>query len=437
MNLINIKKVHFIGIGGIGMSALARFFLHERKEVSGSDRASSAITDALEKEGVKFFAEQAAANISDDLDLVVYTEAMSKDHPEMLAAAEQGVPMMNYFEALGAAVNPYYLIAIAGTHGKTTTTAMTADIFEAAGEDPTVIVGSLRAKTGSNFRAGKGKYAIVEACEYKRDFLTLEPDILIVTNIEDEHLDYYKDLADIQNAFAELASKLPEDGYLVCDTSDAALAPVIGATKATVVDYRQYIDLSLKMKQPGVHIRKDAAAASAAAQSAQIAPEVIKEALENFAGTWRRFEYKGVLSAAAKGSGADTAPVYDDYGHHPTEIAATISGTRELYPEKNLVVIFQPHLYSRTEELFDGFVESLSKADRIVLTHVYDARNTGKTGATGEKLAEAVKVKNANTQYFENFADVVSEIKNTATANDVIVVMGAGDITNIASDLTK
>lgn len=405
------------------MSALARLFLHEGKEVSGSDRAASTITEALEKEGIFFFREQTAANITGDINMIVYTEAMSKDHPEMLAATALGVPMMNYFEALGLAVNNYYLIAVAGTHGKTTTTAMLADIFEAAEKDPTVIVGSLRSKTGSNFRAGKSQYAIVEACEYKRDFLTLEPDILVVTNIEAEHLDYYKSLEDVQEAFKTLAAKLPEEGYLICDTADVSLVPIMAVTKAKVVDYRQSLDLSLKLKQPGLHNRKNAAAAIAAAAVCGIAPEVAKSALEGFAGTWRRFEYKGEINGAQ---------VYDDYAHHPTEIAATIAGARELYPSKQITVVFQPHLYSRTAELFDDFVTVLSKADRVILTHVYDARNTGKVGVTAETLVEAIKEQNTNTQYFDKFDDVVTEIKNTVSANDVVLVMGAGDVIKIS-----
>src|SRR3989344_3449707 len=186
IDISTISRVHFIGIGGIGISGLARYFLHERKTVSGSDRAPSAITDALIRGGVSFHEAQVAANITDDIDLVVYTEAMSQDHAELVAAREKGIPCINYFEALGLVANPYYLIAVAGTHGKTTTTAMAIDMLETAGLDPTAVVGSLRAKTKSNFRAGKSKYCIVEACEYRRDFLYLKPEILVITNIEEE-----------------------------------------------------------------------------------------------------------------------------------------------------------------------------------------------------------------------------------------------------------
>ncbi len=423
-----IKKVHMIGIGGIGMSGLARLFLHEGKEVCGSDRAPSDITNALEEEGVKFFASQVADNIASAIDLVVYTEAMSKDHPEMVAARTLGVPMMNYFEALGLVANQYYLIAIAGTHGKTTTTAILIDIFEEAGLDPTAIVGSLRSKTKSNYRAGKSKYFVVEACEYKRDFLYLEPDVLIITNVEAEHLDYYNDLADVQAAFRELAMKVRDGGAVIAETANPNLRPVLTGLSCEVIDYKKYFDLTLSLKVPGVHNRMNAAAALAAAAKVGISSEVAKTALSNFSGTWRRFEYKGELNGA---------PVYDDYGHHPTEISATMAGARELYPNKKIITVFQPHLYSRTAELFDDFVAALAKSDRVILTHVYDARDTGKSGATGESLAEAVKTHNPDTAYFENFDDIVKELKNSVTKNDVVLVMGAGDVTKIAAELTK
>ena len=425
-----VNKIHMIGVGGIGMSGLARLFLHERKEVSGSDRSPSLITNALEHEGVKFFASQTAENINSlpGIELVVYTEAMAKDHPEMAAARELGVPMLNYFEALALVANQYYLIAVSGTHGKTTTTAMLIDIFEEAGFDPTAIVGSLRAKTGSNFRAGKSKYFIVEACEYKRDFLYLEPDVLVITNIEAEHLDYYKDLDDIQTAFRELAIKVREGGVVLAQVADPNVAPVLEGLNVEVIDYKPYLDLELPLKVPGVHNRMNAAAARAAAYKVGVADEATKTALSNFAGTWRRFEYKGTLN---------DAPVYDDYGHHPTELTATMSGTRELYPDKKLVVVFQPHLYSRTAELFDNFVAALSLADKVIVTHVYDARDTGKQGVTGETLAEAVAKTNSGTAYIESFDDVVSELKSSVTADDVVLIMGAGDVTEVAAELTK
>jgi len=414
-----------IGVGGIGMSGLARLFLHDGKTVSGSDRAPSDITNALVSEGVNFFASQGASNITEGIDLVVYTEAMAKDHPEMVAAKELGVPMVNYFEALGLVANQYYLIAVSGTHGKTTTTAMLIDILEEAGLDPSAIVGSLRAKTKSNYRAGKSKYFVVEACEYKRDFIHLEPDVLIITNLEAEHLDYYRDLSDVQAAFRELAMKVPEDGVVIAEVSNPNVAPVIEGLKCQVMDYKKHLDLALPLKVPGVHNRMNAAGALAAAAFIGIEESVAKSALSNFAGTWRRFEYKGELNGA---------PVYDDYGHHPTEITATINGTREMYPDRKLILAYQPHMYSRTHALFDDFVRALSLADQVILAPIYAAREQNESGVSSEKLKETIGEK---AKAVSGLDELVGEIKNMADGSSVVLVMGAGDIARVTSSLTS
>jgi UDP-N-acetylmuramate--alanine ligase len=420
--MVSAERIHFIGIGGIGMSALVRFFLHEGRQVSGSDRASSAITDALADEGATVFSSQVAGNITPDIELVVYTEAMAHDQEEMVAARALGVPMVNYFEALGLVANDYYLIAVSGSHGKTTTTAMLIDILEAAGLDPTAVVGSLRAKTGSNFRAGKSKYAVVEACEFRRDFLHLNPDVLVITNIDYEHVDYYKDLADVQSAFRALAEKVPEDGFVVADTANPNLAPVVDGLKAKVIDYRPHISLELPLKVPGLHNRMNAAAASAVATAIGIVTVVSDTALCDFAGTWRRFEYKGTVNAA---------PLYDDYAHHPKEIAATVAGVRELYPTCRLVAVFQPHTYSRTAELFDDFARELSRVDRLVLLPIYAAREENTTGITSEALSEAVTMKGGHAHTFATRDSVAEYLKQEVGAHDVVVVMGAGDISQL------
>lgn len=434
MTRINdFTRIHFIGIGGIGMSALARFFLHEKKQVSGSDRAPSAITDALGKEGVTFFPSQVAANITPDIEIVVYTEAMAKDQEEMVAAAARGVPMVNYFEALGMVANEYYLIAVAGAHGKTTTTAMLADILEEASYDPTVIVGSLRAKTGSNFRSGKSKYAVVEACEYKRDFLHLKPNVLVITNVEYEHVDYYKNLADVQDAFRTLAMAVPHDGFIIADTSDKNIAPIIEGVEATVFDYRPKIDLALDLHQPGMHNRLNAAAATAAARSIGIDAETCVAALENFRGTWRRFEYKGTFLAAERGA----IPVFDDYAHHPTEIKATIAGVREQYPGRHLTVVFQSHTYSRTHELFADFVTALAQAETVYLLPIYAAREENTFGVTSEQISEALKKQKVSTEVFTTHGGAAERVKETIPRGGIVVVMGAGDVTAVADILIK
>lgn len=428
MKLSEIEKVHFIGIGGIGMSALARFFLHEKKRVSGSDRSPSEITKALEKEGATFFSSQVKENVADGIDLVVYTEAMPQGHEEMVAARALRVPMVNYFEALALVANQYYLIAVSGTHGKTTTTAMLTDVFEEAGLDPTAIIGSLRSKTGSNFRAGKSKYAIVEACEYRRDFLHLTPDVLVITNIEAEHLDYYKDLEDVQDAFHTFATQVREGGVVVTNPTDPNIAPILEGVSCKIIDYTKHLNPLLKLAQPGLHNQLDAAAAHAVAAFLDIDTKVTDSALEAFAGTWRRFEYKGELNGAK---------VYDDYGHHPTEITATLSGAREMYPDKKILLIYQPHLDSRTEALFLDFVSALGKADHVILTPAYAARATGGSHDSTRKLAEALEKVNKNTEYIEDFGKIEDRARELADAKTVVLIMGAGNITEIAETLTK
>ena len=422
------KKIHFIGIGGIGMSGLARLFKHEGKEVSGSDSTETENTKKLIAEGITVTYEQIADNISNrkDLSLVVYTEAMDAEHPELVAAREAGIRTVNYFEALAEVANEYYLIAVAGTHGKTTTTAMLIDILEEASFDPTAIVGSLRTKTGSNYRAGKGKYFIVEACEYKRDFLTLEPDVLVITNLEHEHVDYYKDLEDVQDAFHELAMKVPEDGAVIAIKSDPKVAPVLRQLKARVYDYKIEVFRDLALKQPGLYNRMNAGAARATALVLGADKEIVQDALENFAGTARRFEYKGDVNGAK---------VYDDYAHHPTEIAATISGVRELYPEKKLTVVFQSHTYSRTHELFDAFTESLSKADRVLMLPIYAAREENESGVSAEKLVESIKEKGIESEFFQTFEGATVTVKESVGTGDVVIVMGAGDVVKVSQML--
>lgn len=422
------NRVHFVGIGGIGMSGLARLFLHEGAEVSGSDVQKTELTETLKAESITVSYEQTADNISDDLNLVVYTEAMSHDHPELVAAREKGIRTINYFEALGEVANDYFLIAVAGTHGKTTTTAMLIDILEEASYDPSAIVGSLRSKTGSNYRAGKSKYFVVEACEYREDFKYLKPDVLVITNLEHEHVDYYKDLAAVQSAFRTLAAGMTEDGIVVCDTTDPNIIPVVSDIKAKVVDYRAYIDPLMKLHLPGVHNRLNAAAAMAAAVEIGIEASTSRTALENFAGTWRRFEYKGDVNGAK---------VYDDYSHHPTEILAAISGARELYPSRKLTVVFQPHTYSRTHGLFADFVKALSTADRVILVPIYAAREENEPGVTSEQLVEALKETRIDAQFFHTLPAAAQHVKETVGENDVVLVMGAGDVTKVAKLLTE
>lgn len=423
-----MQHVHFIGIGGIGMSGLARLYLHEGAKVTGSDNAASENTKKLEAEGATVYYVQGPENITHEIDLVVYTEAMPADHPELAAARAAGIETINYFTALGRVANEYYLIAVAGTHGKTTTTAMLIDILEEAYFDPTAIVGSLRQKTGSNFRAGRSKYFVVEACEYRRDFLSLYPQVLIITNLEYEHVDYYHSLEDVQQAFKELAARVPEDGAVVLDRRDPNVAPVAAATRARLVDYREYIDMQHTLPTPGLHNRLNAAAAAAAAAVLGVSAAITRDALDHFAGTARRFEYQGEVNGA---------PVYDEYAHHPTEIEAAVAAARERYPDKKITVIFQPHTHSRTDALFHEFAAALARADRVMLVPIYEARAEAAPGReSSETLAEAVVQKGGAATYFYTPNAAALTVRESVGSDDVVLVMGAGNVNEMVRDLT-
>ncbi len=424
-----LKQVHFIGIGGIGMSALARLYAHEGAIVSGSDQKETDLTKALAAEGIAVCYEQTAANIDcrPELDLVVYTEAMSPDSPELLAGKKRGLRIVNYFTALSEVANPYYLIAVSGTHGKSTTTAMLIDILEAAGLNPTAIVGSLRAKTGSNFSFGKSRYFIVEACEYRRDFMTLEPDILVITNIEHEHVDYYPDLDSVQTAFRDLALKVPSQGAVIASSKDPKLAPVIKGLNTAIIDYQTAFDPLLKQPLPGLHNALNAAAAAAVAQFLKLEKTAVKTALENFAGLCRRFELKGEVNGA---------PVYDDYAHHPTEVSATIAGARGRHLEKKIVVVFQPHTYSRTRALEGNFVTALATADQVILLPIYAAREAIDESVGSELLTKKIIKAGTKADYADTFAAAADMIKGSVSADDVVLVMGAGNVTEVTTLLT-
>lgn len=404
------KKIYFIGIGGIGMSAIARMLLGEGKEVYGSDRSESLVTDELVKLGAKIVYEQKAENITPDIDLVIYTIAIPEDSPELKKARELGIECKTYPEMLGLISADKFTIAVAGTHGKTTTTAMIAEIMIEAGLDPTVIVGSLL-KSGTNFIAGKSKYLVVEACEYRRSFLNLHPTLAVVTNIDSDHLDYYKDLADIKNAFDQFLAQ----------------------SENKIIDYQKYLSKVPDLLVPGEHNRLDAAAALAVADFLHIDEAVAQKALAKFTGTWRRFEYKGQIKKGAL--------VYDDYAHHPTEISASLQGAREFMKKKGLegrlIVAFQPHLYSRTKLLKGDFAESLSKADEVILAPIYAAREPNDPEINSDLLADLTRDKNPNVVSLKSLGEITDYLIGRGQVGDLIVVMGAGDISQIAQNLVS
>ena len=422
------RNIHFIGIGGIGVSAIARMMMLAGKGVSGSDTARSGITDALKKLGAKVFIGHQRSNLGGDTDLVIYTVAVSKTNPELVAAKKFGIETLTYPEALGLVSREKYTIAVSGTHGKTTTTAMIARILMRSGLRPTVVVGSLFKDSRTNFIAGKGKYFVAEACEYKKSFLNLSPRILVITNIDNDHLDYYKTFTNLQGAFSEMTKKVPPEGFIIANPKDKKVAPALRIVRAKVVDYTK-VRAPRTLSAPGAHNMMNARAALAVAKILGIPRAKAERALVTFPGTWRRFEYKGKTKRGAL--------VYDDYAHHPTEIAATLSGARELYPKKEITIVFQPHLYSRTKLLLSIFATALAGADRVIVTDIYAAREKSDPSISGKMLAEKIRRLNRNTLYLSKFKDIVGKLEKSAGPKDIIITMGAGDIFHVAENMVK
>ncbi len=432
LDLKQIKRVFFVGIGGIGISAIARMFLQEGKEVMGSDVSEGEVVTELRDAGAIVKIGQGIDLIPSNTDLIVYTIAIENYDPEFFAALQSGsVPIRSYPQMLHIVTEGKYTIAVAGTHGKTTTTAMIAHVLKNAGKDPTVIVGSLMVNEKSNFMAGKSEYFVVEACEYRRSFLNINPKILVITNIEADHLDYYKDLADIKSAFRELAEKVPEDGYIVCNANDEIVREVTDGLKAKIINYHDFYH-SRELRIPGAHNQADAAAAAGAVSIVGVTADIADIHLGTFPGTWRRFEYKGELASGAQ--------VYDDYAHHPTEISATLQGFREIYPygQKKITVVFQPHLYSRTKLLLEDFAASFNQADHVLILPIYAAREVDDGSVSSEILAEKIRGHKIDAFASESFQEAFETLeRRNLDANEVLVTMGAGEAYLIGEKLLK
>lgn len=419
MEIDKIKKVHFIGIGGVGVSAIAKLMLIKGKKVSGSDISLSPIVLNLKELGVEINIGHDSKNIPTDVDLVIQTIAVTNDNPEILEAKRQNIEIKTYPEMLSIISKDLETIAISGTHGKTTTTAMLSKVLIDAGLDPTVIVGSMMKDTQSNLVVGKGKYFLVEACEYRRSFLNLYPKILVITNIDLDHLDYYKDLADIQSAFRELATRVPADGVVICNALDENVLPVIKDLKCKVIDYTKNIKTDLKLKVPGEHNKQNAGACISVADFLQIQSDKAVKSIEDFSGTWRRFDLRGKT--------INGVSVYDDYAHHPKEIMTTLKGAREMYPDMKIVSIFQPHLFSRTKLLLEDFSKVFIDSDEVFILPIYPAREEFDPTINSEMLVEKIKQNGQNVQLVKSFDDAKNIIEKL-DGNTVVINLGAGDI---------
>lgn len=424
-NLLNkSQNIYFIGIGGIGISAIARMLLLEGKKVSGSDISLSEVTEELIKAGAVITQGQSLSAIPTDTDLIIYTAAIEVADPELYKTIKAlKTPSLSYSEALGIYSGSKKTIAISGTHGKTTTTAMLAKVLLDAKTEPNVIVGSLLTETKTNYIAGRGEYLVVEADEYRRSFLSLHPQILLINNLDADHLDYYKDLADVQSAFRELALRVPKVGAIVCDLNNINVLPVIEGVEATVYDYNA-IDISdLKLPFPGEHNRQNSKAAMCIAKILGIDEQEIKNSLVNFKGTWRRFELKGETATGAL--------IYDDYAHNPQKVRAVIQGAHEMYPGQKIITVFQPHLFSRTKTLLEEFSKSFDLSDEVILLPIYPSRETFDPSITSEMLAAKI-VPNDKVKVLKSFDAVAGYIKSDTKKGDIVLIVGAGDIYKIA-----
>jgi len=444
-----MKKIHFIGIGGIGTSALAQYYLKKGARVYGSDLVSSEITEMLKKKGVKVFIGHKKEHIKRGLDLVIYSPAVRNDNPELNQAKKLGIKCLSYPQALGELTKKYFTIAVCGTHGKSTTTAMAALILIKAGFNPTVILGTKLKEFGdSNFRMGgkpkiindqlsmiNNQFLVIEADEWSASFLNYWPRIIVLTNIEKEHLDYYKNLRNLLKAFREFIGHLPENGVLVANGDDKNTKKLkIKNEKLKIkiqnFSLRQKETKKLKkiLKVPGKHNLYNALAALTCARVLGISDKISYQTLGEYKGAWRRMEEQKIKLGKRK------VLLISDYGHHPTEIRATIQAIREKYPKEKIWLVFQPHQYQRTFYLFNDFVSVLSqiKVEKLILLPIYKVAGREikkiKQKTSSQKLTEIINKKNPQKAFYIPDLKKTKEYLLKNFDGDIIIVMGAGDV---------
>ena len=446
-------KIHFIGIGGISMSGFAELLHSMGFTITGSDWHESKITKHLESLGIQVVYGQKEENITKDIDLVVYTAAVKKTNPEYQAAEKLNLPLMERAVMVGQVMKNYSsAIAIAGTHGKTTTTSIASHIFLAANLDPTISVGGILEAIGGNIRIGHSKHFITEACEYTNSFLHFFPTVGMILNIEEDHLDFFKDLADIRHSFKLFAERVPAQGAIVINGDIENYQEIIEAAKGKVItfghsrgnDYSagdiQYDDYAhpsfdlyiggekkerLTLGVAGEHNVYNALAAIAVSLENGISMDAIRVGLAHFTGTNRRFEKKGEVNGFT---------IIDDYAHHPHEIEATLK-TAQNYPHKTLWCIFQPHTYTRTKAFLPQFAEALSLADKVILADIYAARETDTLGISSEDIVKLLKEKGKEAWYLPTFDEIEKFVMEHCTQGDLLITMGAGDVVNVGENL--
>lgn len=449
------EHVHFIGIGGISMSGLAEILLDEGFSISGSDSHETALTERLEKKGARVYYGQRAANIEREpgISVVVYTAAIHEDNPEFRAARDQGLPMLSRAELLGELMRNYKeAIAISGTHGKTTTTSMLTDILLAGDLDPTISVGGILKDIGGNIRVGGPDLFVTEACEYTNSFLSFYPTMEVILNVEEDHLDFFKDIEDIRHSFRLFADKLPAKGLLVVNSGIEKVEEITKGLNCRVVTFgkdlsstytarnitydgfaRPSYDLVIQgeavsritLGVTGEHNVYNSLAAIAVALELGVGFDAIMSGLGKFTGTDRRFEKKGEVAGVT---------VIDDYAHHPQEIRATLAAARN-YPHRKLWCVFQPHTYTRTRAFLDQFAEALSAADEVILADIYAARETDTLGVSSRDVADRIEKLGTKAHYIPSFDEIETFILENCMNGDLLITMGAGDIVKVGERL--
>ena len=452
MYKLNFNKpihVHFIGIGGISMSGLAEILLEEGFTISGSDSKESDLTRALASKGATIFYGQKASNIIPGINVVVYTAAIHEDNPEYAEAVSQNLPMLSRAELLGQIMDNYDdSVAVAGTHGKTTTTSMISEIMLAADADPTISVGGILPSIGGNLRVGDSEMFVSEACEYTNSFLNFRPKYSIILNVEAEHLDFFKDLDDIRHSFCKFAGNTLADGATIINGEIDNYQALTDGLPQQIITYGfdpsfdfyatdlTYDDKAcphftamhdgknlaeIKLSVPGRHNASNALAAIALAVTMGLDTDAIVKGLDAFGGANRRFQYKGSV---------DGVTVIDDYAHHPTEIRATLTAA-ENYPHKRLVLVFQPHTYSRTKAFLDDFADVLSMADVVVLADIFAAREQNTFGVSSKDILARLKAKGTESYYFPSFEEIEKFLLKKCMNGDLLITMGAGNVVEI------
>ena len=454
INFNNPVHVHFIGIGGISMSGLAEILLDRKFTVSGSDAKESGLTAHLTEKGASVIYGQSAENITEDIDVVVYTAAICQDNPELSAAKEKNIPCLTRAQLLGQIMLNYDTpVAVSGTHGKTTTTSMISEILLTADTDPTLSIGGILSSIHGNIRVGNSPLFVTEACEYTNSFLSFFPKIGLILNIEEDHMDFFKDIHDIRESFRKFASLLPEDGILIINGDIENLPEITDSLKCRIITYGSnsscdyypeeitYDEFarptyrlchkdtrrSFTLGVSGKHNVYNSMAAIALADALGLSTDSVSRALAGFHGTDRRFQLKGEC---------DGVTIIDDYAHHPTEISATLSAAAN-FPHKKLWCVFQPHTYTRTKAFLPQFAKSLSAADHVVLADIYAAREKNLLGISSKDLQNELLKLGVACDYFPSFEEIENFLKKNYSPGDLLITMGAGDVVNIGEDLLK